>query len=157
MLFLNSGIQGASALFNGVMREQLKTPLRAYAMHDHVLLLLALTMGEIVYLDEALMYYRQHESNVTGHQPGSRWKKVQLMWVNRHVPVVSREHYEGTKAFYECYRFQLREDDRQVIETYLRLPDYPWFKRFYVIYHTRFSLLGSRPILWIKLGIRRYI
>lgn len=157
MLFHNSGIQGASALFNSAMRERLKTPLRFYAMHDHVLLLLALTIGQIACLDEALMYYRQHESNVTGHQPGSKRKKVQLMWANRHVPVVSKEHYEGTKAFYECYKAQLSDDNRNVLETYLRLPDYGWFKRFHIIRRERFTLLGSQALLLIKLGIRRYI
>ena len=47
-LFLNSGIQGASALFNSSMRDILRTPLSSYAMHDHVLLLAGLTMGKVV-------------------------------------------------------------------------------------------------------------
>ena len=157
MLFLNSGIQGAASLFNGAMRTVLMQAPEPYAMHDHVLLLAALTMGRALYIDQALMYYRQHAENVTGHAPGSRCKKAQLMWQNRHVPVISRLHYEGTKAFYHHFGAQMREEDRQVMELYLQLPSCSWWQRLRLIYRARFTLLGSRSVLLIKLFIRRYI
>lgn len=157
MLFLNSGIQGAAALFNEPMRDLLMQPLDHYAMHDHVLLLEAMTMGEIVYIDQPLMDYRQHAGNVTGNAPGSKRKKLQLMWTNRHIPVISRLHYKGTKAFYEHFKELLKAEDRQVLETYLNLPQCTWLQRLYRIYQTRFTLLGSRCLLIVKLFIRRYI
>ena len=156
MLFLNSGIQGASALFNGAMRSLLKTPLSSYGMHDHLLLLLAITMGEIVYVDQALMYYRQHDNNVSGHQAGSKWRKAQQMWRNRHEPVIFNPHYEGTRAFYEQYKTQLKEDDKRIIEIYLRLPQCNWLQRFLIIRREHFTLLGSRRILLAKLCLRCY-
>lgn len=157
MLFLNSGIQGASAFFNAPMRALLQVPLDGYAMHDHALLLAALTMGEIVYVDRPLMYYRQHAGNVTGHAPGSRLKKAQLMWKNRHVPVISRLHYDGTRAFYERFKDRLSDEDKQVMDIYFRLPDMNWCRRFHTIRRTHFTLLGSEWVLWIKLCIRRFI
>jgi rhamnosyltransferase len=156
MLFLNSGVQGASALFNAFMRKLLMESLDYYAMHDHALLLAAVTMGEIVYVDEPLMYYRQHASNVTGHAPGSKRKKVQLMWHNRHEPVIFNPHYEGTKAFYNHFLLRLREDDRRVLQLYLDLPRYSWLKRFHWIRKEHFTLFGSRWILLTKLCLRRY-
>lgn len=157
MLFHNSGVQGSSALFNAAMRELIKVPLRAYAMHDHVLLLAALTMGEVVYVDQPLMYYRQHAGNITGHAPGSKRKKAQLMWAHRHVPVIFKDHYEATKAFYERFKEQLREEDKRILEIYFRLPEQNWFSRFLAIRKAHFTLLGSELLLWIKLCIRRYI
>lgn len=156
-LFLNSGVQGASALFNAKMRDLLRVPLSSYAMHDHVLLLAGLTLGEVAYVNESLMYYRQHEANVTGHAPGSKRKKLQLMWTNRHVPVVSREHLDGLRAFYERFGEQLLPDDKSVIKTFLALPEQGCLRRFHVIRKERFTLMGSRLLLWIKLCIRRYI
>ncbi len=156
-LFLNSGVQGASALFNAAMRELVKTPLSFYAMHDHVLLLAGLTMGEVVYVKKSLMYYRQHNANVTGNAPGSKWRKFELMWTNRHVPVVSREHLHGLRAFNDCFGEQLKSDDEDVIQTFLHLPECSWLRRFHIIRQTRFTLMGSRMLLWIKLCIRRYI
>ena len=156
-LFLNSGIQGASALFNAAMRKILLTPLDYYAMHDHVLLLAGLTLGQVVYIDEPLMYYRQHEDNVTDHAPGSKRKKVTLMWANRHVPVVSRAHLEGLRAFYTRFEDRLSEEDKRTIETFLELPQYGFCKRLRTIRRNRFTLLGSRGLLLTKLFIRRYI
>lgn len=156
MLFLNSGIQGASSLFNATMRTLLMEPLDYYAMHDHALLLAAITMGEIVYVDEPLMYYRQHTGNVTGNAPGSMWKKTQLMWHHRHEPIVFNPHYEGTKAFLTHFQSRLKEEDKRVLSLYLDLPQYKWLKRFHIIRREHFTLLGSRWILLIKLCLRRY-
>ena len=157
MLFLNSGVQGASALFNADMRNIISEPLECYAMHDHTLLLEAVTMGEIVYVDQALMYYRQHMGNVTGNAPGSKRKKLMLMWEHRHTPVIFTSHYEATKAFYNHFRTRLRDEDRMLLETYLSLPGMNGLRRMHTIRKERFTLLGSRWLLWIKLCIRRYI
>ncbi|MBO7458110.1 MAG: glycosyltransferase family 2 protein [Paludibacteraceae bacterium] len=156
MLFHNSGIQGASSLFNSAMCDILRVPLSAYAMHDHLMLLVALCFGTVIYLDEPLMYYRQHDHNVSGNAPGSKWRKVQLMWRNRHEPVIFNPHYEGTKAFYEHYKAQLKNSDRHILEVYLLLPYCNWFKRFQIIRREHFTLFGSRWILLLKLYLRRY-
>ena len=95
MLFLNTGIQGAAAIFNDKMRELLVRPLDFYAMHDHILLLAGICFGEVHYLHESLMWYRQHSNNLTGNAPGSISKKLQLMWYNTNIPLVSMEHYNG--------------------------------------------------------------
>ena len=84
-------------------------------------------------------------------------KKAQLMWQHRHVPVLFRTHYDGTKAFYERFKDRLREEDKKVLEIYFRLPEQNWFSRFRTICRTRFTLLGSRWVLLIKLCIRPFI
>ncbi|MBQ9296173.1 MAG: glycosyltransferase family 2 protein [Paludibacteraceae bacterium] len=157
MLFLNSGVQGASALFNAPMRSLMLEPEETYAMHDHTLLLVAVTMGEIVYVDKALMYYRQHEDNVTGNAPGSKRKKLMLMWAHRHEPIIFTSHYNATRAFYSHFQNSLSNSDKRILEIFLNLPQYGWFKRFFIIVREHFTLLGSRYLLWIKLCLRRYI
>ena len=156
-LFLNTGIQGAAAIFNRAMCEVIEQPLSYYAMHDHVLLLAGICFGEVHYLHESLMYYRQHENNLTGNAPGSIAKKITLMWQNRNVPLVSREHYNGLKSFYEYFREGVRVDDRQVIEMFLSLPDKNCLVRLWRIVQYRFKLFDSTLLLIIKMCIRRYI
>ena len=156
-LFLNTGIQGAAAIFNRAMRELIVEPLSYYAMHDHVLLLAGICFGEVHYLHESLMYYRQHENNLTGNAPGSIAKKITLMWQNRNVPLVSREHYNGLKSFYEYFREGVRVDDRQVIEMFLSLPDKNCLVRLWRIVQYRFKLFDSTLFLVVKMCIRRYI
>ena len=156
-LFLNTGIQGAAAIFNQAMRQLLCIRLTHYAMHDHILLLLGITMGEVHYLHVPLMYYRQHSHNVTGNAPGSMRKKVALMWRNRHVPLVSRDHYEGVKAFYEQFAAQLRPADRKLIEVYLSMPDKGFFSRVRLVCKYHFQLFDSTILLLIKMSIRKFI
>jgi rhamnosyltransferase len=156
-LFLNTGIQGAAAIFNRAMCEVIEQPLSYYAMHDHVLLLAGICFGEVHYLHESLMYYRQHENNLTGNAPGSIAKKITLMWQNRNVPLVSREHYNGLKSFYEYFREGVRVDDRQVIEMFLSLPDKNCLVRLWRIVQYRFKLFDSTLFLVVKMCIRRYI
>jgi rhamnosyltransferase len=157
MLFLNTGIQGAAAIFNRAMCEVIEQPLSFYAMHDHVLLLAGICFGEVHYLHESLMYYRQHENNLTGNAPGSIAKKITLMWQNRNVPLVSREHYNGLKSFYEYFREGVRVDDRQVIEMFLSLPDKNCLVRLWRIVQYRFKLFDSTLFLVVKMCIRRYL
>lgn len=156
-LFLNTGIQGAAALMNSKMREIVAEPLTYYAMHDHVLLLAGLCFGEVHYLHESLMYYRQHDKNVTGNAPGSKLKKLLLMWENRHVRLVSRVHYEGLKAFYERWQTEMQADDKLVVEAFLAMPSKQSFSRVTDIIKYRFELFDSVWLLLIKYCMRRYI
>lgn len=156
-LFLNTGIQGAAALMNSKLREIVAQPLEYYAMHDHVLLLAALCFGQVHYLHESLMYYRQHDKNVTGNAPGSKLKKLLLMWENRHVRLVSRSHYEGLKAFYARWQEQMKTDDRQVVELFLQMPSMHTLARALYIIKYRFELFDSVTLLLVKFCLRRYI
>ena len=156
-LFLNTGIQGAAAIFNRKMCEVMAQPLSYYAMHDHVLLLAGICFGQVHYLHESLMYYRQHEHNLTGNAPGSIAKKILLMWQNRHVPLVSREHYEGLKAFYEHFQWKMSVDDKRLVQAFLSLPNQSFLARAYHIILYKFQLFDSTILLLIKMCLRRYI
>lgn len=156
-LFLNTGIQGAAAIFNRAMCEVVEQPLSFYAMHDHVLLLAGICFGEVHYLHESLMYYRQHEHNVTGNAPGSIAKKIALMWQNKHVRLVNREHYDGLKAFYEHFQSNISISDKQLIEAFLSMPEQHCFARMAHVIQYKFELFNSTILLLFKMCLRRYI
>ena len=157
MLFLNTGIQGAAAIFNKAMCHYLREPLDCYAMHDHVLLLAGICFGHVTYLDESLMYYRQHANNVTGHAPGSIRKKVLLMWQNRHVPLVSKIHYDGLNAFYQQWGKELKIEDKLLIEAFLQTPRQTTIQRLACIIRHGFKLFDSTALLIVKFCIRQYL
>ena len=156
-LFLNTGIQGAAAIFNRAMCKVIEQPLSYYAMHDHVLLLAGICFGEVHYLHESLMYYRQHEHNVTGNAPGSIAKKIALMWENRRVRLVNREHYEGLNAFYQRFQTQISVSDKELIRVFLAMPTESFTVRAIRIIQYKFQLFDSTVLLLVKMCIRRYI
>jgi rhamnosyltransferase len=156
-LFLNTGIQGAAAIFNQQMCHIIRQELSYYAMHDHVLLLAGICFGQVHYLHKPLMYYRQHENNVTGNAPGSITKKIQLMWQNRYVPLVSKEHLDGLQAFYNRFQSVIPAEDKLLINTFLNLPKRSFLVRVTRIIQYRFQLFDSTILLLIKMCLRRYI
>lgn len=156
LLFLNTGIQGAAAMFNAVLRAIMLEPLDHYAMHDHVLILSALVYGEVTYIDRPLMYYRQHDNNVTGVAPGSMFKKMVWAYRNRHVPVVDENHYKGVRAFLNHHGTMMGFDERRTMAIFLRLPYDNYVKRFYVVIKEKFQLFNSVWLLVLKMLLRKF-
>jgi glycosyltransferase involved in cell wall biosynthesis len=157
LFFLNSGVQGASSIFNAPMRQILQVPLDFYAMHDHVLTLAAIALGEIDYIDKPLMKYRQHANNFTGNAPGSMRKKVEQLVRNRHNTVIFTEHYRGLQSFYECHKHEISAENQQVIESFLKMPSQNFVQRLRTIFQNRFSLFGSTWLLLLKVCFRKFI
>ncbi len=67
-LFFNSGfIRGCSILFNKFLCNILKEYTAKFYLHDDITSLIAHVLGDIHFLDDKLMLYRQHDKNVTGN------------------------------------------------------------------------------------------
>lgn len=87
-LFLNGGFQGCSTIFNARMRECLLSGFKYIWMHDHIMSLIALTIGKIIFLDKKLILYRQHLSNVTPSLPQNKKELIKTILNNYNIPVV---------------------------------------------------------------------
>ncbi len=157
LLFLNAGIQGASAIFNRAMLETMRVPVKQCAMHDHLLTLTGITLGEVHYLHKPLMKYRIHAHNVTGDAPGSLLKKLLLIWHNRKEPIVSKAHYEGVKSFYNAHQNSLTDTNKHLIEDFLTMPNMSTIKRITTIVRDKFQIFDSTLLLVGKVCVRRYI
>ncbi len=157
LLFLNAGIQGASAIFNHALLKIMRVPVDTCAMHDHLLTLAGITMGEVHYLHEPLMKYRIHESNVTGDAPGGMFKKLLLTWQNRKEPIVSQAHYEGVMSFYSAHESALNEEDKHLLQDYFAMPQMCPIKRIITILRDRFQIFDSTILLVGKVCLRKYI
>ncbi|MES8739297.1 glycosyltransferase, partial [Cutibacterium acnes] len=115
-LFLNAGYQGCSMLFNRPLYT-LAANYRAdyYYMHDDVVSLLAHTFGKVNFLPKQLMFYRQHDANVTAHI-SSGWRNFLKRCVDRGRPVISSKHYEEKASFYRAYAQDLSPEARRLFE-----------------------------------------
>lgn len=156
-LFFNSGIQGCSLIFNRDLKKLLFPFPEIIAMHDHLVTMAAVSFGTMVYLDETLMYYRQHELNVSGNQPLGYVQKIRSFLFG-HVPVVSRRHYEANQAFYRCYYTRLSESDRKLFTEYFHyVNSRSMMKRLFILLKNRFTLGNIRGILYYKTLMRKPI
>lgn len=155
--FLNAGVQGAAGIFNSKMREVLSRPLKPLAMHDYYLTLSGICLGNIDYVDDCLMLYRNHSSNVTGATDPSLMFKVRSMLSRKDISVVSRDHLKTAEAFYEEWKDVLKKDDLKLFEAYFMMEQKSFFVRLRMVLKNKFSIYGSTPILLAKICMRRYI
>ncbi|KAA6329327.1 UDP-Glc:alpha-D-GlcNAc-diphosphoundecaprenol beta-1 3-glucosyltransferase [termite gut metagenome] len=154
-LFLNSGMQGCTSIFNKAMKERLQEWSGGCAMHDHLLHLMGLTLGEVLYLPTVLMLYRQHDNNVTGKASAKilDWKKIK----HKSVPVVCIKHFRSVETFYEKFGMFIRESDKRAIKQYLRLPTKNIIEKILIIMLYKFQLFNSSFLLLLKVTTRSYI
>ncbi|NLC93694.1 MAG: glycosyltransferase family 2 protein [Treponema sp.] len=155
LLFLNCGIQGASAIFNKKMRNYLLVKTGNLVMHDWYLTILACTVGKIGYLHENLMLYRQHENNVTGNASGSISEKFKNFFKNKN-PLVDKKHYESLVCFYDAWKKKLNENDSRSICRFIKSVDKNFFYRLFMILSENWNIYGSKIKLILKFFIRPY-
>lgn len=155
-LFLNSGMQGCVAIFNKTMRDVLVSFNGRLAMHDHILHLAGLCLGEVEYLPVSLMLYRNHENNVTG-ETAIKSIDVKKLIKNKVLPVVDINHYEAALDFYNIFNFQIKNDVKLNLQVYFKMVDMNLANRLLMIIKSDFQLFNSRFRLIVKLLLRPYI
>lgn len=155
-LFLNSGMQGCVAMFNAAVREKMLQWKCELAMHDHLLHLIGLAMGKVVYLPLSLMLYRNHEKNVTG-DTNTRLADVDRLKRNKKIPVVDYKHYRVIEKFAQVYDKDISEPDKELLAAYLKLPGKTLVNKLADVIRFGFKLYDSTALLMMKIILRPYI
>lgn len=127
-LLLQNQVTGAACIFNNALRNILlshKTPEHA-AVHDHWLALIASAFGQILYLDEALYDYRQHDSNLLGAK-----KADPIREASERVSASGAEKaasgykalFKQAEEFLEIYGDELSEEKKDICRHFIRIPE----------------------------------
>lgn len=154
LLFLNAGYQGCSIFFNKKLCEMLASYKADYFyMHDDVATLLAHTFGDVYFLDQPLMLYRQHDNNVTGNIAYGVKERIKRIF--SYGFVLSYKHYKERQGFYFAYKDDMNESDRIFYEQYIAFKDSSFLNRVFIIVSNRFSEGGSFFSLLLKVLIRK--
>jgi rhamnosyltransferase len=155
-LFLNSGVQGCSLMFNRALLNELVDFPEFVMMHDHYITMGAISFGELKYIDLSLMLYRQHGKNVTGHVATSFLDRINSFF-NRATPILDRGHYDANISFYYKFRQKFTAQQSAVFDAYLKFPKLSFFKKVYYILKYNFRIGQSTTILLLKLILKRTI
>ena len=156
LLFLNGGQNGCTAIFNRAMCIVLSKWERDLAMHDHLLHLAGLSLGEVEYVSLPLMLYRQHENTVTSETVTSA-RDIKGIIRRSMNAVVYKKHYDTIQNFYCFYKNIIRPHSLRKIEIFLKLPQLKKIHRLMVIWREQYQLLNTRVRLLIKILVRPYI
>lgn len=141
-LMMENKLIGCTIMFNKALRNKLcDKPLPdTIRMHDWWIALLGAALGKVVYLDEPLLLYRQHEKNVVGNITRKSYIKDRISHLRE-----SRQALYATCAqagsFLKIYQKELSPDSLKLLETFSQLPEKNWFKRRYLV--LRYGFLKS--------------
>ena len=140
-LFLNGGLQGCAMLFNAALRRLVLRYQYDYVyMHDHLVSLAAFAFGKVVYLDECLFLYRQYDGNASVHIEESKVARIRQVVSNVSIPVVYAPAYRGIRAFFNAFETDFPQKEKLLFSLYLKLPFYAFWKRFFILLRSQFSL-----------------
>ena len=76
-LFMRNSIPGCAIAFNQPLKELFQITKKIIPYHDHILILLAIMYGKIIYIDEKLIFYRIHSSNTLAKISLTKRQKIQ--------------------------------------------------------------------------------
>ncbi|MGG5502300.1 glycosyltransferase family 2 protein [Myroides odoratimimus] len=153
-LFLNSGVQGCSLMFNRALIDKLREYPNYVYMHDHLLTMAAITFGKLIYIDKSLMLYRQHSNNVTGNISTSFYERLKVFSKRKNV-IIDKKHYDANKSFYECYNKDMTLDQKKVFLAYLEFPRKGLIGKILSVLKYNFRIGNSKVILLIKIMFKK--
>lgn len=156
LLFLNAGIQGCVSIFNSEIRELMLRWKGPLAMHDHLLHLLACTVGKVFYNDIPLMLYRNHDKNVTGNTRTIK-NSIKSIYSAIDHPVVCRKHYDVVVEFRGLYEDVLEDNAKFILDQYIALPNKDFVSKLWSILVNRFKCYDSVTRLLIKMFVKPFM
>lgn len=99
-------------------------------MHDWFIVLSAAAFGHVIFLDQPLVRYRQHEGNVIGASRSSLFQRsIAAFRARQKAKERIALTYSHTQAFAEAYGEALPDSAKKVIHDYLATQNMPKFAR----------------------------
>lgn len=140
-ILMENKLNGCAILFNRSLRQMLTVFPPEIRMHDWWIALIGSFFGKILYLDEPLLLYRQHEKNVVGGSSFIAYFQNRLS----HLRKQRKSLYDTCSqaaAFGRIYQDRLSAEQQKLVQAFATLPEANWFARRYRILHYHFLKSG---------------
>ncbi len=121
-LLVQNNVTGCTTLLNAPLRRLVCERAEAgrLYMHDWFIALTAASFGQVVFVNEPLVCYRQHGTNVMGASAGGEVSRgVRMLGTLRKGRERMRLTYTHTRTFRDIWGDDLPEEARRVIDGYL--------------------------------------
>lgn len=115
-------VTGCTMMINRPLAE-LAMPIPEDAiMHDWWLALVAALFGQVVYLDEATILYRQHGENSVGAKRWGLKRILQQAQSSQEVRASMLRTMRQAQALLDRYRYKMSPEQVEMVDAYARLP-----------------------------------
>jgi len=153
IMFHNGGIQGCALVVNKSLINLVRNQGDIYwYMHDQVLTFYAISYGRIIFLNEVLFLYRQHDSNVVGYQNRGYLKAFVSLFKDdtKRSPLLHKPSIDFIESFYLAERTKLKPQDAFVFEIFFKILSSNKMLSFFYIFYNGLTLKNSRVRLLFK-------
>ncbi|BCN32043.1 glycosyltransferase family 2 protein [Anaeromicropila herbilytica] len=129
-LLMENKLLGCTIMVNKEVITKLEIP-QNLRMHDWWIGLLSACFGNIAFLKQPTILYRQHAANVIGGQGKLAYLTNRISSLNKQKNVI-KDTEEQAEQFYKLYKNSLSENQRNMIKQFARLHKENWMKRRYI-------------------------
>ncbi len=134
-IIIQNTLTGATAMYNRALADMIIGEPKYMVMHDWWLILIASAFGEVDYIPEATIYYRQHGHNVVGSTNMRSAKYMLKRFFNKQDVIRAiEETYEQAESFMEVYGDKLSDKNKELVTQYCEIPKLTKFHRVYRIF-----------------------
>ena len=130
-------VTGCAAMFNTALRDLWLRDEEIVAYHDSFLGILAVAFGELTFIDESYVLYRQHSDNAVGiADKGSLSASLKLFWGYNQAMV------ERCQNLLDTFPDKLSSTDARILKDFCAIGSEPWWRRLATLvkYRYRYTL-----------------
>lgn len=149
-LLIQNNITGCTMIFNKKLIYYLNflTPNSKIAMHDWWISLVAASFGNIDYVENATIDYRQHSSNVVGATNVRTLSFIVTRLVGKNkVKATIQMAIEQAESFLNIYEDELNLDQKEILKKFIKLKKYNKLRRIQIIFKNKFLKQGIIQII----------
>ena len=135
-LLVQNNITGCSVLVNRELLKICNEIPKEAVMHDWWLGLVAACFGEIHFLKDKTVFYRQHKKNCVGAKKIKSLKYILNRILNRKdLEKNKADSYRQAEIFLKKYRNIISKKNIKILESYIKLKEYKKLKKiFFLLY-----------------------
>ena len=127
-LLMENKMIGCTSMFNRALADKITTFPKSARYHDWWIAIIASVFGEIHYLDEVTMLYRQHGGNAVGGKNFLHYAVEcvkDIKWQKEALLLTQKQAWE----FYEIYKSVILEEQGQILRDFASLHSANWFEK----------------------------
>ncbi len=144
-LLVQNNATGCTMLMNAALRRLVvahAVPEKLY-MHDWFIALTAATFGQVIFLPDALVDYRQHGKNVMGASEGGLLcRALNALRAPQRAKTRMRLTYDHTRMFRDAFSASLPAEAARTLDAYLATERLPKGQRIRAVRRGRYVMQG---------------
>ncbi len=141
-LLMENKCIGCTVMVNAAVLPYLKTLPAQVRVHDWWLALICTFFGNISYLPETTLQYRQHSGNMIGGSGFFDYVKDRLRNLGKQRAAIRATFAQG-KAFYQLFEGKLQGEDREILAAFAGMEDAGAVRRRWYMLRYGFCKSGS--------------